>query len=229
MLGVQHLQTQLATQHSQRVQTMSTLQGKEQELSNLQAADARLEVVQKKALLSVQTHIQGQQRQRNILESQIKLTQQQIQSIEQQTSEANALMQNTTYVAQTTAAMPQLNTNSVVGYAEQFLGVPYVWGGTSSSGFDCSGFTQYVYSHFGVSINRTSEDQFAEGVSVAQSDLQPGDLVFFSTYAPGASHVGIYVGNGLMVDAQDAGVSIAPVFSSYWGPKYLGARRLVKS
>lgn len=229
MQGVETLQNQLAAQRVEHVKTMSSLQSKEQQLANLRNADTRLEDIQKSALQSVQSHIQTEQNQKTVLESQIHLTQAQIQTIEEQTKEATQLTQSSTYIAQTTASMPQLDTNSIVGYAEQFLGTPYVWGGTSPSGFDCSGFTQYVYAHFGVTINRTSEDQFAEGIPISQNDLQPGDLVFFSTYAPGATHVGVYAGNGLMVDAQDEGVSIAPLFGSYWGPKYLGARRFVNS
>lgn len=116
----------------------------------------------------------------------------------------------------------------ITSYASGFLGVPYVWGGTSPSGFDCSGFVQHVYQHFGVDLNRTSEAQFGEGMSVSRDNLQPGDLVFFSTYAPGASHVGIYVGNNTMIDASSNGVSYDDLNLSYWGSRYLGARRVIQ-
>ncbi|WP_407313573.1 NlpC/P60 family protein [Desulfosporosinus sp. SB140] len=117
---------------------------------------------------------------------------------------------------------------SIFSYAEQFLGTPYVWGGTSPNpGFDCSGFVQYVYGHFGIHLDRVSQDQYTEGVAIPESDLKPGDLVFFSTYEAGASHVGIYIGNNIMIDSEAYGVSFDNITNSYWSSRYLGARRIV--
>ncbi len=181
------------------------------------------------ALFEVQHALSSELARHGLLESQIRLTSQQIADIKAQTARAEALMQNKSYVSQAEATMTGLNAQGILSYANKFMGTPYVWGGTSPSGFDCSGFTQYVFNHFGLSLPRTSEEQFATGVPVSRNNLQPGDLVFFSTYAPGATHVGIYMGNGLMVDAQDYGVSIDSIFNSYWGPKYLGARQVFKN
>ena len=108
----------------------------------------------------------------------------------------------TNQVAQSSIAF---SSNSVLAYASTFLGVPYVWGGTSPSGFDCSGFTQYVFAHFGVNLPRVSEDQQNVGTFVSRDNLQPGDLVFFGTPA---HHVGIYVGNGNMINAPHTGAVI---------------------
>lgn len=116
----------------------------------------------------------------------------------------------------------------ILSFAAQFLGTPYVWGGTTPSpGFDCSGYVQYVYRHAGISLNRTSEQQFNNGVSVARSELRPGDIVFFHTYSSGASHVGIYVGNNTMINSSNGGVSYDDMTNSYWAARYLGARRVV--
>lgn len=115
----------------------------------------------------------------------------------------------------------------IISFAAQFLGTPYVWGGTSPSGFDCSGYVQYVYQHVGISLNRTSEQQFNNGVSVSRSELRPGDIVFFHTYSSGASHVGIYVGNNTMINSSNGGVSYDDMTNSYWAARYLGARRIV--
>ncbi|AFM41722.1 cell wall-associated hydrolase, invasion-associated protein [Desulfosporosinus acidiphilus SJ4] len=120
------------------------------------------------------------------------------------------------------------NFQSILAYAEQYLGTPYVWGGTSPApGFDCSGFVQYVYGNFGVKLNRVSEDQYQEGIGIPESDLKPGDLVFFSTYESGASHVGIYIGNNIMIDSEAYGVCFDNITNSYWSARYLGARRVV--
>lgn len=116
----------------------------------------------------------------------------------------------------------------ILSFAAQFLGTPYVWGGTTPSpGFDCSGYVQYVYRHAGISLNRTSEQQFNNGVSVSRSELRPGDIVFFHTYSSSASHVGIYVGNNTMINSSNGGVSYDDMTNSYWAARYLGARRVV--
>ncbi|WAH36548.1 C40 family peptidase [Alicyclobacillus dauci] len=198
------------------------------QLVTLQQTQQNIKAQQQRDLVKIQSDIQSGKTKQGMLESQIQLTQSQIQAIEAQTQAAEQQASNPSYVRQQQASLVSADTSSLIKYAESFMGTPYVWGGTSPSGFDCSGFTQYVLGHFGVSINRTSEAQFASGMPVDRGNLQTGDLVFFSTYAPGATHVGIYIGNGLMVDSEDMGVSIDGVFNSYWGPKYIGARRYIK-
>ncbi|MFD1673208.1 NlpC/P60 family protein [Alicyclobacillus fodiniaquatilis] len=111
----------------------------------------------------------------------------------------------------------------IVQYAEQFRGTPYVWAGTSPSGFDCSGFVQYVFAHFGISLPRTSYDQYTVGSAVSESNLAPGDVVFFDTDGSGASHDGIYVGNGQFINAASTQVEIDSL-SGYWANHYVGAR-----
>jgi hypothetical protein len=119
--------------------------------------------------------------------------------------------------------------NQVVTYAQQYQGVPYVWGGTSPSGFDCSGLTWYVFSKVNVTLPRTSADQFAKGTSVAEKDLIPGDLVFFSTYKAGPSHVGIFTGGRNFIHASDSGVIISSLDQSYYHTSYIGAKRYISS
>lgn len=97
-----------------------------------------------------------------------------------------------------------LSSNNIVAFATNYLDVPYVWGGTSPSGFDCSGFVQYVYAHFGVGLGRTTYDQVDQGRSVSRGELQPGDLVFFGN-ASSPHHVGIYVGNNSYIHAPQTG------------------------
>jgi cell wall-associated NlpC family hydrolase len=137
-----------------------------------------------------------------------------------------------------TPGIPQITQSVVVGsgkiasmisFAESFIGTPYVWSGTSPRpGFDCSGFTQYVLRYIGVNIQRTTQEQCIEGTPVAKGNLEPGDLIFFSTYTSGASHVGICIGNDLMVDSEASGVIIANYTNAYWAPRYLDARRIVQ-
>jgi cell wall-associated NlpC family hydrolase len=118
-------------------------------------------------------------------------------------------------------------SSSIVDRALSLQGTSYVFGGTNKSGFDCSGFTKYVFSGSGISLPRTSYDQFASGTPISKDNLQPGDLVFFTTYAKGASHVGIYIGGGRFVHASNpsSGVKTSGVSDSFYGPRYLGARR----
>ncbi|MBP3360309.1 MAG: C40 family peptidase [Clostridia bacterium] len=122
------------------------------------------------------------------------------------------------------------NTNSggLVNTAKQYLGTPYVWGGSSTKGFDCSGFTQYVFKQNGITINRTARDQYKNGVAVDKSQLQPGDLVFFkgssgSSSAPG--HVGLYIGNGQFIHSPKTG-DVVKVSGLDGRKDYVGARRI---
>ena len=115
----------------------------------------------------------------------------------------------------------------ILSFAARFLGVPYLMGGTTPAAFDCSGFTQYVFRNAGISLGRTAQNQYNNGVSVARSNLSPGDLVFFQTYKSGASHVGIYVGNNTMINSSNGGVSYDDMTENYWASRYLGARRVI--
>jgi cell wall-associated NlpC family hydrolase len=111
--------------------------------------------------------------------------------------------------------------------ALRFIGVPYVFGGTSTGGFDCSGYTQHVFAMMGLHIPRTADAQYYAGSRVTKSNMVPGDLVFFQTYEPGPSHVGIYLGNGRFVHASSShGVMVSSLSDSYWSVRYLGAKRL---
>ena len=117
--------------------------------------------------------------------------------------------------------------NEIINTAKSFLGTPYVWGGTSPSGFDCSGFTQYVLAQNGKSIPRTSQEQFASGQAVDKSNLQAGDLVFYGNGE--ATHVGIYEGNNKIIHSPHTGDVVKESdFSTYWTSAYLGARRYYK-
>ena len=127
----------------------------------------------------------------------------------------------------------QKAVSGVLSLANEYLGTPYAWGGESPTGFDCSGLAQYIYAKEGVNIPRTSYDQWNAGISVPQDQLQPGDLVFFkgsdSRVANGQTlpgHVGIYVGDGQMIDAPNTG-SVVRVESISGFGGYMGARRYV--
>lgn len=104
-------------------------------------------------------------------------------------------------------------------------GVPYVFGGTSAAGFDCSGFTQRIFALANIKLARMAHQQFCQGKRVATPEA--GDLVFFSTYAYGASHVGIYLGKGYFIHASSSrGVTISSLRESYYRSTYIGARRI---
>ncbi len=120
--------------------------------------------------------------------------------------------------------------NRVVQVAKQYLGTPYVYGGSSPSGFDCSGFTSYVYRQLGYNLNRVAHDQLANGVPVSKSELKPGDLVMFkragNTYV---HHVGIYVGDGMMIHSPQTGdvVKFTSITTGYYNDCYYAARRII--
>ena len=110
--------------------------------------------------------------------------------------------------------------------ALRFLGVPYVFGGTSTSGFDCSGYVQHVFAGLGIGLPRTADAQYDAG-RPAVGGPRAGDLVFFDTYG-GVSHVGIYLGNGQFVHASSShGVMVSHLSDSYWAVRYVGARRML--
>lgn len=114
----------------------------------------------------------------------------------------------------------------VIEEASRYLGYPYVWGGASpSTSFDCSGLVQWSYAKAGISLPRTAAQQYLATERVGAGDLKPGDLVFFS-YGKGIAHVGIYVGNGKMVNAQNSGVKVAPL-KGYWEQYIVGFGRAI--
>lgn len=111
--------------------------------------------------------------------------------------------------------------------AYKYIGVPYLYGGTTTAGLDCSGYTQLVFKQLGISINRTTSSQFSQGTSVSKSKLQVGDLVFFNTTGKAPSHVGIYVGNNKFTHSgTSTGVTTASLSESYWANRYIGARHI---
>jgi len=126
-----------------------------------------------------------------------------------------------------TVAVSTKQTNltgaSIVAYANKFIGTPYKRGGTTTAGFDCSGFTKYVYSHFNISLPRIAKDQTSKGIVVSKANLRIGDLVFFGKTI---YHVGVYVGNGKMIHSPKPGSSIRTVELKYM-PNYNTARRIV--
>ncbi len=120
--------------------------------------------------------------------------------------------------------------NRVIQVAKQYLGTPYVYGGSSPSGFDCSGFTSYVYRQLGYNLNRVAHDQLANGIPVSKSELKPGDIVFFKR--PGNStvhHVGIYAGDGMMIHSPQTGdvVKYTSITTGYYNNVYYTARRII--
>lgn len=134
----------------------------------------------------------------------------------------------------TVAFASEINSNmltsgsEVVDTAKKYLGTPYVWGGSTPSGFDCSGLVQYAYAQNGISIPRTSQEQYKVGTAVSQTELQPGDLVFFrgsggTNSAPG--HVGMYVGNNQYIQAPKTG-DVVKISDLSARNDYTGARRI---
>ncbi|SEU32044.1 C40 family peptidase [Paenibacillus sp. NFR01] len=110
------------------------------------------------------------------------------------------------------------------------IGTTYKTGGMSTAGFDCSGFTKYVFTKIGITLPRTSKEQFKIGTPVAKSNLRSGDLVFFNTLGSGVSHVGIYVGNGKFAQSSSSrGVTITSLSQAYWANRYVGAKRVMST
>ena len=132
----------------------------------------------------------------------------------------------TTSSAVAPAPAPAANSGSLLGIASSLKGVRYSYGGGSTSGFDCSGFTQYVFARAGRSIPRSAAAQYSASSRVSRGQAQPGDLVFFSLSGGGVNHVGIYLGGGSFIGSQTStGVAVASINSGYWANKVVGFGR----
>lgn len=147
---------------------------------------------------------------------------------------ADGMIGPATYSALLGKEMPEISrgmnyvAGRIITNAMDYLGVPYVFGGTSPYGFDCSGYVQYVFANAGISLPRTADVQYEVGLPISTTELVPGDLVFFSTYTYGASHVGIYLGDNSFIHASSSrGISVDSLGSSYWSSHYIGARRIL--
>lgn len=153
-----------------------------------------------------------------------RLAREAAQSQQNNNSNNNSSSNNGSTLSRGPSYSGSVSGNDLVAYAQNFLGLQYVWGGTTPSGFDCSGYMQYVYAHFGISIGRTTYDQIHNGVEVSRSELQPGDLVLFGTWSD-PHHVGMYIGGNQYIHAPRTGdvIKISPLTRS----DYLTARRIL--
>ncbi|MBR1728981.1 MAG: C40 family peptidase [Selenomonadaceae bacterium] len=128
-----------------------------------------------------------------------------------------------------TLLLNKSQAETLVRTAKKYIGVPYVFGGTTPAGFDCSGFLQYVFKQNGILIPRLADEQYKLGRAAKLTELDAGDLVFFTTYEPGASHCGIYVGGGQFLHTSSSrGVRIDYLSNEYWSPRFLGAKKIVE-
>jgi cell wall-associated NlpC family hydrolase len=120
---------------------------------------------------------------------------------------------------------------AVAEYALAFRGVPYRFGGSDPAGFDCSGLVHYVFAQYGISVPRLVDEQWQVGDKIKPLDIKPGDLVFFSTKGPGATHVAIALDSERFVHAPNSSgvVRVEALSSAYWGSHYVGARRITNS
>ncbi len=137
---------------------------------------------------------------------------------------ASFMLFTTTQIDKAEAA----TVTDVTNTASKYLGVPYLYGGTTTKGLDCSGYTSKVFADLGIELNRTSGSQYQQGTAVTKNDLQVGDLLFFNTSGKSVSHVAIYMGDGQMIHSQTGkGVSYSKVNDPYyWGSRYIGAKRV---
>ncbi len=145
---------------------------------------------------------------------------------------ATGNLDDATYQAVVAAAYektaPHVNSEAVIKTAAQYKGVPYRFGGVDTKGFDCSGYTWYVFHQHKVDLPRAADIQYKEGIFVLKKNLRQGDLVFFTTYEKGASHVGIYAGDGKFWHASSSkGVMLSGLGDFYWKDRYVGARRIL--
>ena len=134
-------------------------------------------------------------------------------------------------VPESAPCLPKAKAEAIIRTANKYKGTRYQFGGTTPKGFDCSGFLQYVFRQNGFSIARTADEQYKLGKRVRKrAELVPGDLVFFSTYEPGASHCGIYLGKDQFIHVSSSrGVRIDSLDNEYWKPRWYGGKHIVKA
>ena len=142
------------------------------------------------------------------------------------------LLDDVTYQKVISAAFEKEGIRGVSGKeiittAAKYKGIPYKFGGTTPKAFDCSGYVQYVFAQHKARLPRMADAQCLEGIFVLKKDLREGDLVFFTTYEPGASHVGIYAGKDKFWNASSHGVMLSSLKEKYWSDHYYGARRVL--
>ncbi len=125
--------------------------------------------------------------------------------------------------------LDEIEGQKIVDTAMLYLGTPYVWGGTTEKGFDCSGFVQYVYKECGYTINRTAADIYENGTYVDKENLEIGDAICFSSHTESIGHVGIYIGNGQFIHASSGSgcVIISDLSEDYYTNRYIGSRHIV--
>ena len=215
---VQHRQRFLQHAHAEQVQVVAE--------RDAARASVESQLGQRKQLLgSIQGEIAHLKAQEAARQAQLQAQLQQ-QLASQQAAQRQAALAPTVPVDTTTPSIPTAppaTHGGVVGVAMRYLGTPYVWGGASPSGFDCSGLVMYAFAQIGISLPHSSYAQYGYGTPVSRGDLQPGDVVFFD----GLGHVGIYVGGGSFIHAPHTGdvVKISSM-SGWYAATYVGARRL---
>jgi peptidoglycan DL-endopeptidase CwlO len=193
----------------------NTLQNQQAQLAQQKAEEARQLAAQQQAQQRAQQAQQAQQQSR-----------QPAQQAQQQTQQQAPVSSRPSKSAPPSVAAISTNSGSasaMIAYAKQFLGVPYVWGGSTPSGFDCSGFTSYVFRSVGINLPRVSRDQQNVGTRISPSQVQPGDLVFRGSPA---YHVGIYIGGGQYIHAPQTGDVVK--IASYNPSKFSSAARVLR-
>jgi len=215
---VQLRQKRLQHAHSEQAQVVAERDAARSSISS--------QLGQRRALLgSIQGEIAQLKQQEAARQAELERQLQAQVSQQQATARQTALAPtvNPTTQPDPGVAPPPARYGGVVGIAMRYLGTPYVWGGASPSGFDCSGLVMYVFGQIGMSLPHSTYAQYGMGTAVSQSELQPGDLVFFD----GLGHVGIYVGGGSFIHAPHTGdvVKISSM-TGWYASSYVGARRL---